>query len=213
MKVIKIDPSNPAEDLIGQAARVLQKGGVIGYPTETVYGIGCDIHNAKAVNRIYDLKQRDHSKAMIIIAADILQIRELVEYIPEAAEILAENFWPGPLTMVFEAATHIQELPIRKTNTIAIRIPDCKICLSLLKTCGFPIVSTSANKSGQPDSTDADKVIDSFGSHLDLIIDGGPTPSSAPSTIVDVTQEPVRILRQGAISALEINTVLDLESM
>ncbi|MBD3375607.1 threonylcarbamoyl-AMP synthase [candidate division KSB1 bacterium] len=213
MKVIKIDPNNPAEDLIGQAARVLQKGGVIGYPTETVYGIGCDIHNAKAVNRIYDLKQRDHSKAMIIIAADILQIRELVEYIPEAAEILAENFWPGPLTMVFEAATHIQELPIRKTNTIAIRIPDCKICLSLLKTCGFPIVSTSANKSGQPDSTDADKVIDSFGSHLDLIIDGGPTPSSAPSTIVDVTQEPVRILRQGAISALEINTVLDLESM
>ena len=213
MKVIKIDPNNPAEDLIGQAARVLQKGGVIGYPTETVYGIGCDIHNAKAVNRIYDLKQRDHSKAMILIAADILQIRELVEYIPEAAEILAENFWPGPLTMVFEAASHIQELPIRKTNTIAIRIPDCKICLSLLKTCGFPIVSTSANKSGQPDSTDADKVIAAFGSDLDLIIDGGPTPSSAPSTIVDVTQEPVRILRQGAISALEINTVLDLESM
>ncbi len=213
MKVIKIDPNNPAEDLIGQAARVLQKGGVIGYPTETVYGIGCDIHNAAAVSRIYDLKQRDHSKAMIIIAADILQIRELVEYIPEAAEVLAENFWPGPLTMVFEAATHIQELPIRKTNTIAIRIPDCKICLSLLKTCGFPIVSTSANKSGQPDSTDADKVIASFGSDLDLIIDGGPTPSSAPSTIVDVTQEPVRILRQGAISALEINTVLDLESM
>lgn len=211
MKLFKINPNNPEDDLIGQASLILRKGGVIAYPTETVYGIGCNGLDSKAVNRVYDLKDRDHSKAMILIAADIFQIRELVEYIPDGAEILAENFWPGPLTMVFEASSKLNDYSIRKNKTIAIRIPDCKICLSLLKSCGFPIVSTSANKSGLPDSINAEQVIASFGNSLDLIIDGGTTPSQSTSTIIDVTKEPVRILREGTISALEISSVLDLE--
>jgi len=207
--VLKINPIRPEEDLIGLAARVLQNGGVIGYPTETVYGIGCSVFNADAVNRIYDLKNRDRSKALILIAADVMQISDLVEEIPEAAERLMENFWPGPVTLVFKASPRLQQFAFRKLKTIAIRIPDCAICLALLKACGVPIVSTSANLSGEPASTTALEVMNTFGSTLDLIIDGGETPSKTPSTVVDVTRSPARIIREGAISTLEINTVLD----
>jgi len=211
-KILKINPVEPEADLIGQAARVLQSGGVIGYPTETVYGIGCNAFDAEAVNRIIQLKQRDRSKAMILIAADLLQISDLVESIPESAERLMENFWPGPLTMVFKSSQFLKDFAFRKSKTIAVRIPDCAICLSLLKACDFPIVSTSANRSGQPDATTADELISTFGTDLDLIIDGGRTPSKAPSTVVDLTKNPPRILREGIISVLEINTVLQTES-
>ncbi len=207
-KKLTIDPGSPQDDLIGQAARVLQNGGVIGYPTETVYGIGCNVFEDRAVNRIYQLKERDRSKAMILIAADTIQIGDLVDHIPASAEALAENFWPGPLTMVFRISPQLKDFPFVKSSTIAIRIPDCPICIALLKTCGTPIVSTSANKSGESESTTAEEVVETFGDQLDLIIDGGPTPSSKPSTVIDVSRDKVRILREGAISPLEINTVL-----
>lgn len=211
-RILKINPIEPEADLIGQAAKVLQSGGVIGYPTETVYGIGCNAFDAEAVNRIFQLKQRDRGKAMILIAADLLQISDLVESIPESAEKLMENFWPGPLTMVFKSSQFLKDFAFRKSKTIAVRIPDCAICLSLLKTCDFPIVSTSANRSGEPDATTAEELISTFHNDLDLIIDGGRTPSKAPSTVVDLTRNPPRILREGIISVLEINTVLKTES-
>jgi L-threonylcarbamoyladenylate synthase len=207
--VLKIDPNRPEEDLIGIAAKVLQNGGVIGYPTETVYGIGCSVFNAEAVSRIYDLKNRDRSKALILIAADALQIGDLVEEIPDDAEHLMDNFWPGPVTIVFKASPRLQEFAFRKSKTIAIRIPDSVICLALLKACGFPIVSTSANRSGEPAGTSALEVIHTFSESLDLIIDGGVTPSKIPSTVVDVTRSPARVIREGAVSILEINTVLE----
>jgi len=209
-EILKIDPIHPEDDLIAIAAQLLQKGGVIAYPTETVYGIGCSAFNAEAVNRIYRLKNRDPSKALILIAADIIQISELVETIPEQAEKLIESFWPGPLTLVFKASSRLQEFAFRKSKTIAVRIPDCAICLALLKSCGFPLVSTSANLSGEPEATTAKEVADTFGDQLDMIIDGGRTPSRAPSTVVDITRTPVRIIREGAISALEINAVLEI---
>lgn len=207
-KILKINPLQPETELINIASTVLHDGGVIAYPTETIYGIGCNAYNNEAVTRIYELKGRDHSKAMIIIAADLLQISELVERIPDTAEKLVESFWPGPLTMVFEASEKLQQYAIRNSKTIAVRIPANEICLSLLKSCDFPIVSTSANKSGMPVSTNVEQVKNSFGKELDLIIDGGPTPSSAPSTVVDVTKTPLKIIREGAISKLEINSVL-----
>lgn len=208
-EILKINPRLPETDLISRAARVLQKGGVIGYPTETVYGIGSNIFAASAVDRIYALKNRDQSKALIIIAADIIQIGDLVEEIPDSAERLMENFWPGPLTLVFKASREIRESTFHRTQTIAIRIPDCTICLALLKSCGFPLISTSANHSGEPPATSAEQVQALFGDQLDLIIDGSETLSTTPSTVVDVTRLPVRVLREGAISRLEIDTVLE----
>ena len=209
-KLIKINPKHPETDLISKVARILESGGVIGYPTETVYGIGCSAFNADSVNRIYDLKQRDKSKALILIAADVIQVGELVEDIPPAAELLIDNFWPGPLTIVFNASQRLQEFAFRKSKTIAVRIPDSTISLAMLKSCGFPLVSTSANRSGESDTTNAQDVLKIFGDELDLIIDGGETPAQMPSTVVDITRSPVKIIREGAISSLEINTVLEI---
>ncbi|HNW59760.1 MAG TPA: L-threonylcarbamoyladenylate synthase [bacterium] len=208
-ELIKINARHPEDDLISRAVRVLQKDGVIGYPTETVYGIGSNIFSATAVDRIYSLKNRDHSKALIVITADLIQISDLVEEIPESAERLMDNFWPGPLTMVFRAGKGLQGPLFHHSRTIAIRIPDCPICLALLKSSGFPIISTSANRSGEVPATTAAQVQEMFGDQLDLIIDGSRTLSTTPSTVVDVTRLPVRILREGAISKLEIDTVLE----
>lgn len=209
--VIQIDPVRPQHRLIEKAADVLKCGGVIGYPTETVYGIGCSAFNGNAVDRIIQLKNRDRSKAMIIIAGDTVQVRELVTSIPEEAERLIENFWPGPLTIVFEASSLLKDFAFGKSKTIAIRIPDSVICMELIKESGFPIISTSANISGQPPATSAEQVADYFGTQLDLIVDGGPSQEIHPSTVVDITHASPRIVREGAISTLEINTVLDVE--
>lgn len=208
--LLKIDPVHPEAHLLEKAARILKNGGVIAYPTETVYGIGCNAFDAQAVERVYNLKGRDRSKAMILIAGDSVQVHELVETIPEAAERLIENFWPGPLTIIFETASHLREHTVR-ARTVAVRIPDCTICLELIKQTGFPLVSTSANLAGEPPATLAEQVQAAFGDQLDLIIDGGPTPESLPSTLVDITRTPARIVRQGAISALEIKTVLEID--
>ncbi|RPI03903.1 MAG: threonylcarbamoyl-AMP synthase [Calditrichaeota bacterium] len=208
---IEINHLQPESHLIEQAARVLKKGGVIGYPTETIYGIGCNAFDVKAVERIYQLKNRDRSKAMIIIAGDMVQVHELVQVIPEAAEKLIENFWPGPLTLILQASSRFEDFPFSKSRTIAVRIPDCSICLELLKETGFPIVSTSANRSNEPAATTAEEVKEAFGDQLDLIINGGATPDNLPSTLVDFTRTPARIVREGAISSLEIYTVLDFD--
>jgi len=208
-EIIKINPHNPEGDLIGRAARTIKAGGVIGYPTETVYGIGCNIYLADAVNRIYQIKKRSPDKGFIIIAADPLQVRDIATNISEAAERLMENFWPGPLTLVFKASPGLLTTGFHNTKTIAVRIPDCAICLALLKRCGFPIISTSANLSGQTAATTPQEVITLFNDQLDLIIDGGTTPGNIPSTVVDVTKSPAKILREGVISKLEINTVLE----
>lgn len=209
--IIKINPTKPEGHLVDQVVATLEAGGVIAYPTETVYGIGCSAYDNKAVQRIYDLKGRDSSKAMILIAADLLQISELVESVPEAAETLMDSFWPGPLTMVFNASDKLNEFAIKRSKTIAVRIPACPICLAMLKSCDFPIVSTSANKSGQPPATNAGQVMSTFSGQLDLIVDGGETLSSVPSTVIDVTRTPPKIIREGAISQLEISTVLHTE--
>ncbi|MBN1558829.1 threonylcarbamoyl-AMP synthase [candidate division KSB1 bacterium] len=209
--IVEINPVAPEHSDIEYVADILRKGGVIGYPTETIYGIGCNALNGAAVERIYQLKNRDRSKAMILIAGDTVQVSELVISIPEAAEKLIENFWPGPLTIVFEASSRLREFAFGKSKTIAIRIPDSALCLELIKETGFPIVSTSANISGQPSATSAAQVENFFGDQLEVIIDGGPSVDNIPSTVVDITKSPARVVRQGAISTLEINTVLEIE--
>jgi len=209
-RIVKIGYLRPEPELIARAGRIIMDGGVIAYPTETVYGIGCSAFKADAVARVYTIKRRDPNRAMILIAADPIQISELVETMPEPAEKLMEEFWPGPLTLVFQASPRLSEFAFRSSKTIAIRIPDCPVCLALLKYCGDPLVSTSANLSGEPEAITAGQVADTFGDALDLILDGGETPAKAPSTLVDITRDPPRILREGAISALEINTVLKI---
>ena len=208
MKIIKINPFAPLVDQLMMVAEVIKAGGIIGYPTETVYGLGADPFNPAAVNKIFRLKGREKNKPILLIAENIDQVKQLTAEYPRAAETLASAFWPGPLTLVFRASPELPVEIIGVNRTIGIRIPDHKMCLELIKISGVPITSTSANISGNKNPTSAEEVAANFGDQLDLIIDGGQTKSEIPSTVISVDQENVRLLRQGAISKTEIEKIL-----
>lgn len=204
LKVIKINPDKPEPDRIAKSAQVIIGGGVIGYPTETVYGLGCNIYCDKAVQRVFKLKKRKARKPLSVIIANRDQLNDLVLAISPIAEKLIQAFWPGPLTLIFKAAPALSQALLAKGSTIGVRIPGNPICLGLLKQCGTAIVSTSANLSGDLNPVTAEQVIESFGSKLDLVIDGGPAQGQVPSTVVDTTEGRPIIRRVGAISKEQI---------
>jgi len=207
-KIFNIHPERPDLELLREAAKVILKNGVIGYPTETVYGLGANALSDAAVEKIFELKGREKHKPILIIAAELDQVKKLVASFPAKAEILAQAFWPGALTMVLEAAPQLSKLLLGGGNQIGIRIPGSKICLELLKYCGVPITSTSANLSGQKNPISASEVRENFGDKLDLIIDGGESQSSVPSTVVVVAADNIKLIREGAISKSKITQVI-----
>ena len=208
MKTLKINPNNPETELLKQAANIIINGGVIGYPTETIYGLGADALNEKAVKRIYELKGREKNKPILILAENVEQVKQLTASFPESAQILAKEFWPGPLTIVFPAADMLSGLLTGDNRTIGIRISDNKICQELLKLTGVPITSTSANISGGENPVSAVEVEKAFGDKLDLVIDGGKTCAGIPSTVVLVVENSSVILREGAIPKSEIDEMM-----
>jgi len=208
VKILKLKPDHPDLELLHEAAKVVLKNGVIGYPTETVYGLGANALSDIAVEKVFELKGRERNKPILIIAGDIEQVKSLVSSFPAHAEMLAAAFWPGPLTMVLDAAPQLSRLLLGGGNQIGIRIPGNKICLELLKLCGVPITSTSANISGQKNPISAREVLENFGNKLDLIIDGGKSLSRIPSTVVAVKQDTVTLIREGAIPKFEIEQAI-----
>jgi L-threonylcarbamoyladenylate synthase len=211
-EIIKINQEKPEPERIARAAAAITSGGVISYPTETVYGIGCSIHHQAAIQRIYELKKRETNKPLSLIVADREQLQDIVLEISPIAEQLIQAFWPGPLTIIFQAAPTLNPILLGQGKSVGIRIPDNRICLDLLRQSATAIVSTSANLSGSPAPTTVKEVIASVGAVLDLIIDGGPTLGSVPSTVVDTTgPEPV-ICRVGTITENEINFIKKVDT-
>lgn len=208
LKYIRINPIQPEKEKIALAARIISAGGVVAYPTETVYGLGCDAFNRTAVERIFALKGREPGKSVILIVRSVTQLRPLVATIPPAAQTLMSHFWPGPLTLVFSAHPALQSLWPGGGNTVAIRIPASAICLELLAQCQVPLVSTSANRSGAPPATAAEQVQAAFPENLDLIIDGGPSLSQMPSTVIDCSANDLCLIRAGAIEVEAIKAVM-----
>ncbi|MDZ7262191.1 MAG: L-threonylcarbamoyladenylate synthase [candidate division KSB1 bacterium] len=207
-RIIKINPHHPEEETLHLASEVIRQDGVIGYPTETVYGLGANIFSAQAVNRIFEIKGRDRTKPIIVIVASLEQVWELVTEIPEIGLELIKAFWPGPLTIVFKASEKVPESLSGGSKTIALRIPNSKICLELLKWCQVPLTSTSANLAGGPNPLTATAVWDALASRIDLLLDGGPAPSKLPSTVIDVTQVEPQIRRAGAIEIEKIERII-----
>lgn len=205
MRILKIE--NDINKIIAEVVKVLKSGGIIAYPTETFYALGVNARDEGALKKLYKIKGRPKKKPLPVIIGDRKRLKTSVKRIPSKAERLMKRFWPGPLTLVFEASSDIPQLLTAKTGKIAIRIPGERIALKLAKKAGFPITSTSANPSGKPPAIRPEKVIKYFDNKIDLLIDGGKTPGEKPSTIVDVTG-PVRILREGAIPS---SVVLDLD--
>ena len=208
MNMLKINPDHPEPDLLNKAADVILNNSVIGYPTETVYGLGANALSDVAVEKVFALKGREKNKPILIIASDLDQVKKLVASFPSRAEVLANAFWPGALTMVLEAAPQLSKLLLGGGNQIGIRIPGNQICLELLKLCGVPITSTSANLSGKANPINAEEVLENFGNKLDLIIDGGPSRSRIPSTVLQIDGNRLTLIREGAIPKAKIEEVI-----
>ena len=188
---------------IDKGIQILKQGGVIAFPTDTVYGLGADAFNSNAVKRIYDIKKRPKHLPLPLLIGDIKQLDILAEPLPEIALFLAQRFWPGGLTLVVPKVTR---LPGYLGNTsIAVRIPAHPVCLALIQAINNPTIGTSANISGRPSVLTAGEVRRQLGNEVDLIIDGGRCPGGGESTVVDVTGGEVVILRQGIIPEDEIN--------
>lgn len=206
--VVKVDPDNIDYNIIKQAASIINRGGVVVFPTETVYGIGADALNDEAAGKIFKAKGRPQDNPLIVHIADFEDLNDLVTDIPQNARILAEHYWPGPLTMIFNKKDALSDKITAGLDTAAIRLPVNKIALAIIRESGKPIAAPSANTSGKPSPTEASHVVDDLMGKVDMIIDGGATDIGVESTVVDVTCTPPMILRPGRVTWEDIKEVL-----
>ena len=194
--MIEINPQNPQQKLISKVVQILKSGGVVAYPTDTIYGIGCDIFNKRAMEKIYRIKGRDKKKPMSFVCSDLSHISQFAKVSNYAYRIM-KRLLPGPYTFVLEASSAVPRIVSTKRKTVGIRIPDSEIALSIVRDLGNPIISTSANMSGENIISDPFQIEDLFGSQLDAVIDGG-NLSGDPSTVIDLSGDAPEVLRMGA---------------
>ena len=190
---------------VTDAVQVLKNGGLVALPTDTVYGLAALVTNNAAIDRLYQVKERSHQKAIAVLVGNLDQVDQVVGHFSEDANRLARHFWPGALTLVLpkhpDLPANLSPLP-----TIGVRIPDHAFALELLRRVG-PLATTSANISGGPNPRDAAEVLAQLNGKLELLLDGGPVPGGIPSTVVDCTEEEYKILREGAITLDQILNV------
>lgn len=193
--LLQINPDNPQPRLIGQAVELLKGGGVIAYPTDTTYGIGCSIFNKRGIERIYLLKQREKKKPFSFICADLAEVARYARVSNYAFKVL-KRYLPGPYTFVLEASSVVPDLLLTKQKTVGVRIPDNAICLAIVRELGHPIVTTSANRSGDEPIGDPFMVDGELGSQLDLVVDGGVLTADV-SSVVSLIGDVASVLRKG----------------
>lgn len=206
-KIIKINSEEFQPTQLDEAAHVLKNGGLVAFPTETVYGLGADGLNKEASGKIYSAKGRPSDNPLILHIAHLSALKELTSDCPEIGYKLAEAFWPGPLTMIFNKS---EKVPLSTTgglNTVAIRMPSHPIAYELIRQSGVYIAAPSANISGRPSPTKAEHVIEDMDGRIDMIIDGGEVNIGLESTIIDITGPVPTILRPGYITASMIEKI------
>ena len=201
------DLSNPS---LREAAGLVRRGGVIAFPTETFYGLGACPFDARAVQRLFDLKGRSPRTApILVLIRSRADLGQLVSEITPAAERLMDACWPGPLTLVFRAAAAVPSVLTAGMGTIGVRMSASSDVQRLLEAIGGPLTGTSANRTGQPPATTADEVERALGDGVDAILNGGVTPGGLPSTVVDTTVDPPRLLREGRVPTASLRSVLN----
>ena len=208
-KIIKLDPQNPAAADIMRAAEVVRAGGVIAFPTRCLYGLGADAFNAEAVDRIFRIKERSPRNPILILIDRTSRLERLVSELPPVAVRIMDHFWPGRITLVFKASEAVPRCLTAGTGKIGIRLPGHPVAAALVNALQTPLTGTSANLSGKPGCRRIEDLETQIADKLDLILDAGPLSGGIGSTVVDVTIEPPRILREGEISAAEIMTILE----
>ena len=202
-RVRKIEENN-FSDIITEAATLIRGGGLVAFPTETVYGLGANALDESAIERIYRVKGREHDKPLALLVADRDTAGKLGARIPDFAFRLMEEYWPGPLTLIFEASAIVPSSVKGPGGTIGVRMPDHPVALELIRSSDLPLAATSANPSGEISPTTADEVGKTLGARIDLIIDGGGTAVKIPSTVIDVTGDRPVIVREGNLSREQV---------
>lgn len=199
-EVIKVDSRHPDKDALDKAAKVIKQGGLVAFPTETVYGLAADYLNENAIERLYVVKERPKDKPFTVHISSFGDLTRLSCEITPFSKQLIERFWPGPLTLIFNADSG---------RKIGIRMPRNKLALEFISSCGTPIVAPSANISGKRPPRSAGEVLEDLDGRIDVILDGGETEVGIESTVVDTSVNPYRILREGAIKEGEIREIAE----
>lgn len=199
-KIEKIEKTQMNMDIINAAGQILKQGGLVAFPTETVYGLGANALDEEAARKTYAAKGRPSDNPLIVHIASLEDLYPITKKVPEKAVALAEKFWPGPLTMIFEKSELVPHGTTGGLETVAVRMPDNEVALALIRAGGGYVSGPSANKSGRPSPTMARHVLDDLEGRIDMILDGGPVHIGVESTIVDMTVEPPMILRPGAVT-------------
>ena len=207
-KIVSIDSVNPEPDIIAKAGKIIQNNGVVIFPAKCLYGVAANALNNKAVEKIFLLKKRPLTNPILILISNKNMLTDLVTTISRPAKKLMEAFWPGNLTIVFDAKSNISQLLTAGTGKIGIRIPAHPVAKALVEYTDFPITGTSANLSGQIGCSQTKQLVSSIIDHADLVLDAGTLKGGTGSTIVDVTTSDINIIREGEVSVQLINEIL-----
>jgi L-threonylcarbamoyladenylate synthase len=206
--VVTVDSHRPERAVIDRAATILRDGGLVAFPTETVYGLGAHALDPSAVRKIFSVKERPGWDPLIVHVRDLAMARALMKRQLPQFDRLAERFWPGALTLVVEKSEQVPAEVTARRPTVALRMPRHPVAAALLTVADLPIAAPSANRFGRPSPTCVKHVMEDLGDRVDLILDAGPTPMGVESTVLDLTQTPPAILRPGGVSREELETVL-----
>jgi len=207
-EVVKIDPLNPERKIIARAAGIIKRGGLIAFPTETVYGLGADALNPSAIRRIFQVKGRPADNPIIVHIAQPEHLEVLTGDIPPIAGVLMKEFWPGPLTLILKRSDRVPFVVTAGQNTVAIRMPQNEVALALITAFGGPVAAPSANLSGSPSGTTARHVLQDLQGKIDMILDTGAVKVGIESTVLDISVRPPAILRPGAITPEQLETIV-----
>jgi L-threonylcarbamoyladenylate synthase len=200
MNTLFISTDHP--DAVKIALEILSGGGLVAFPTDTVYGVAALVNHPMGIDRLYEAKSRSANKAIAVLLGDLKQLNQLTTGLTLPAQRLAQRFWPGALTLIVPRHPNLPE-NLSPLPTVGVRMPDHAFARALMIISG-PLATSSANISGETNTLTADQVKDQLDGRIELILDGGPVPGGVPSTVVDCTQDPPRILRQGGISAEDV---------
>jgi L-threonylcarbamoyladenylate synthase len=206
--VWKVDPADPDPGVVRRAAAVLRGGGLVAFPTETVYGLGANARNEWAVRKVFAAKGRPATNPLIVHVADAGQVGEVAAVWPDAAAKLAAAFWPGPLTLVVPKKPGLSDVVTGGGPTVAVRCPRHPVAQALIRAAGVPVAAPSANRSTELSPTRAEHVSKGLAGRIDAVLDGGPCPGGIESTVVDVTGDVVRVLRPGLVTGPMLEAVV-----
>lgn len=208
MKEIKVDPDNPGKDIVITAAQAVKEGKIVAFPTDTIYGLGVDISSESALNKVFKAKKRQRNKPLTVFIADIGRLKKIAFVTSRTAELLAKKFWPGALTLILPARENLPDA-VTRAGTVGVRLPASPLLREIVRQAGTLLATTSANMAGSPSPTGADTVREELGDSIDVLLDGGPSRSSMASTVIDATQEPIKVIRLGSITVGSIEKALE----